>query len=136
MKAGPKKNGAPNIAKLRLDSIRLNAGTQTRAHIDDATVAEYAEAMARGDCFPPVVVFQNDGDVVLADGFHRVKAARRAKLKHLLAEIRQGGRSDALRFALGANHKHGLRRTNGDKRRAIEIALAEFGELSDRLLAE
>src|SRR5208283_3447748 len=131
MKATPNK-----IGRLRLDSIRLDAGTQTRAHIDDITVAEYAEAMLRGDRFPPVVVFQHDGDFVLADGFHRVKAARRAKLKQILAEVRQGVRSDALRFALGANHKHGLRRTNADKRRAVEMAIAGFGNLSDRLLAE
>jgi hypothetical protein len=65
-----------------------------------------------------------------------MKAARRAKLGHVLAEVRQGGRKDALRFALGANHKHGLRRTNGDKRRAVEMAVAEFGNLSDGLLAE
>ena len=90
----------------------------------------------RGDRFPPVVVFQNDGEFIMADGFHRAKAARRARLKHILAEIRQGSRKDALRFALGANHKHGLRRTNGDKRRAVELALAEFGNQSDRLLAE
>ena len=130
------KNGSARTAKLKLDAIRLDAGTQTRTHIDDATVAEYAEAMARGDRFPPVVVFQNDGEFIMADGFHRHKSAQRARFKHLLAEIRQGSRNDALRFALGANHKHGLRRTNGDKRRAVELALAEFGNQSDRLLAE
>jgi hypothetical protein len=136
MKTNPVKNDAGRAVKLRLDSIRLDAGTQTRAHIDDATVAEYAEAMVQGDRFPPVVVFQNRGDFIMADGFHRVKAGRRAKLKHIMAEVRQGGRSDALRFALGANDKHGLRRTNGDKRRAVEMALAEFGKLSDRLISE
>ncbi|MGO8928448.1 MAG: ParB/RepB/Spo0J family partition protein [Limisphaerales bacterium] len=130
------RNGEAKVTKLRLDAIRLDAGTQTRAHIDDATVAEYAEAMARGDRFPPVVVFQNNGEFIMADGFHRHKAAHRARLKHILAEIRKGTRKDALRFALGANHKHGLRRTNGDKRRAVELALAEFGSQSDRLLAE
>jgi hypothetical protein len=136
MKKTPGRNGEVKAVRLRLDSIRLDAGTQTRAHIDDITVAEYAEAMLRGDRFPPVVVFQHDGDFILADGFHRVKAARRAKLKHILAEVRQGARSDALRFALGANHKHGLRRTNADKRRAVEMAIAAFGNLSDHLLAD
>src|SRR5208283_2317669 len=131
MKATPNK-----IGRLKLDSIRLDAGTQTRAHIDDATVAEYAEAMAHGDRFPPVIVFQNNGEFIMADGFHRHKAAHRARLKHLLAEIRQGSRKDALRFALGANHKHGLRRTNGDKRRAVEMALAEFGNLSDHFISD
>lgn len=57
------RKGEAKVVKLRLDSIRLNSGTQTRAHIDDGTVAEYAEAMVRGDRFPPVVVFQNGGDV-------------------------------------------------------------------------
>ena len=122
--------------KLRLDRIRLDVSVQVRAHIDQNTVEEYAAAMLRGDHFPPVIVFQDGGEFILADGWHRVKAARLAKLKHILAEIRQGSRQDALRFALGANHKHGLRRTNGDKRRAVEIALTEFGKLSDRLLAE
>lgn len=121
---------------LKLESICLNEGTQTRAHIDENTVAEYAEAMVRGDQFPPVVVFENDGKFILADGFHRHRAARRAKLTHILAEVRDGGHQDALKFALGANHKHGLRRTNADKRRAVEMALAEFSNLSDRLLAQ
>jgi hypothetical protein len=130
------RNGEAKVAKLRLDSIRLDAGTQTRAHVDDSVVGEYAEAMVRGDHFPPVVVFQNNGDIIMADGFHRFRAARRARLTHILAEVRQGSCKDALRFALGANHKHGLRRTNADKRRAVELALAAFGNQSDHLLAE
>jgi hypothetical protein len=130
------RNGEAKVAKLRLDSIRLDAGTQTRAHVDDSVVGEYAEAMVRGDRFPPVVVFQNNGDIIMADGFHRFRAARRARLTHILAEIRKGTRKDALRFALGANHKHGLRRTNGDKRCAVKLALAEFGNLSDNFISE
>jgi len=110
------RNGKAKVAKLRLDAIRLDAGTQTRAHIDDCTVAEYSEAMLRGDRFPPVVVFQNDGEFIVADGWHRVRTACRAKLGHILAEVRPGGRKDALRFALGCNQKHGLRRSNADKR--------------------
>ena len=137
MKTKPAKSRKVRIVKLRLDLIRLDAGTQTRAHIDDSIVLDYSEAMARDDRLPPVVVFQSEnGDFILADGFHRVRAARHAKLGHILGEVRQGGRPDALRFALGANHKHGLRRTNGDKRRAVEIALAEFGNQSDRLLGQ
>jgi len=130
------RNGKAKATKLRLDLICIDAGTQTRAHIDENTVAEYAEAMRRGDHFPPLVVFQDDGNFILADGFHRHRAARRAKLKSLFAEVRHGSRKDALKFALGANHKHGLRRTNADKRRAVEMAIAEFENLSDRLLGE
>jgi uncharacterized ParB-like nuclease family protein len=140
MKPLVNRNGETKPTKLKLDAIRLDAEIQTRVHIDESVVLEYSEDMARGDRFPPVVVFQVDqvdrGDFILVDGFHRLKAARRAKLGQILAEVRRGSRPDALRFALGANHKHGLRRTNGDKRRAVEMALAEFGNQSDRLLAE
>lgn len=140
MKPLVNRNGETKPTKLKLNAIRLDAEFQTRAHIDESVVLEYSKAMARGDRFPPVVVFQIDqadpGEITLVDGFHRVKAARRAKLGQILAEVRRGSRPDALRFALGANHKHGLRRTNGDKRRAVEMALAEFGNQSDHLLAE
>jgi hypothetical protein len=72
----------------------------------------------------------------LADGWHRVMAARRARLTRIQVEIRPGSRKDALRFALGCNQAHGLRRSNADKRRCVEVALAEFGSWSDRLLAD
>jgi Icc-related predicted phosphoesterase len=67
MKTKSVRNGKAKVAKLRLDAIRLDAGTQTRAHIDDCTVAEYSEAMARGDRFPPVIVFQSNGPFIMAD---------------------------------------------------------------------
>jgi hypothetical protein len=136
MKPTQNRNGASRLVKLKLDSIRLDAGTQTRSRLDEMVVSDYAEAMIRGDRFPPVIVFKSNGEFIMADGFHRAKAARKARLTHILAELRKGTRRDALRFALGANHKHGLRRSNLDKRRAVEIALTEFENLSDHLLSE
>jgi len=38
--------------------------------------------------------------------------------------------------ALLANAANGLRRSNADKRRCVEIALKEFGKLSSRAIAE
>jgi ParB-like chromosome segregation protein Spo0J len=126
---------------LPLAEIVMSAGTQVRQAINTDTVAEYAEAMERGDKFPPVVVFhvvegQGRG-YVLADGFHRWTAAKRNDETHILADVRQGTRLDALKFALGANTTHGLRRTNADKRQAVRVALAEpkLSKLSNRLLA-
>ena len=63
-------------------------------------------------------------------------AARQLGLLDILADIRPGGRIDALKAALSANSAHGIRRTNQDKRRAVEIALREFGKLSSRQIAE
>jgi hypothetical protein len=41
----------------------------------------------------------------------------------------------ALQHALAANQTHGLRRTNADKRRAVELALDRWPDKSDREIA-
>ena len=130
------KQGPTRIARLRLPLIRTDAGTQSRSAINETTVAEYAERMIAGDRFPPVVIFLNNGDYLLADGFHRLLARKLAKFERIDAEVRQGTRLDALKFSLSANHQHGLRRTNEDKRHAVEIALCEFPGWADRAIAQ
>ena len=57
--------------------------------------------------------------VWLADGFHRYWAAMAIEAKDLLCEVRQGTVRDAILYSVGANAKHGLRRTNADKRKAV-----------------
>jgi len=121
--------------KINLDLINSRAGTQIRASISSETVDEYANAMTAGDIMPPVVVFHDGNEYILADGFHRVMAATRIGWKEIRAEVKKGTKSDALRFALSANTTHGLKRTNADKRRSAELALAEWPDLSDRELA-
>jgi hypothetical protein len=136
MKAKRSKTGALHTARLNLDSIRTNAGTQTRARIDEMVVSDYAERMIAGDRFPPVTLFRDNGENFLADGFHRVHAARKARFKTIAADVRQGSRTDALKFSLQANHAHGLRRSSEDKRFATSLALREFPHLSDRAIAD
>jgi hypothetical protein len=41
------------------------------------------------------------------------------------AEVRTGSRRDAVRYSVGANSVHGLRRTNEDKRREVQTLLAD-----------
>jgi len=118
------------IKKLKVTEINMTAGTQIRASLDDATVQEYATAMQEGVSFPPAIVFEDGGQHFLADGFHRVTAALRNHRNEFEFDVRTGGRSEALRFALSANAQHGLRRTNADKRRSVELALAEWPRLS------
>jgi hypothetical protein len=66
------------------------------AHLDAARVERYATAL---DELPPVVVFDTGEGLLLADGYHRVAAARRRGAETVDAEIRRGSRSDALRYA-------------------------------------
>lgn len=124
--------------QIALADLRLDGGTQPRAAIDYALVSDYAEQVRAGAIFPAVVVFYDGTDYWLADGFHRVKAAREAQLEAIVADVRQGTREDAVWFSCGANQAHGLRRTNMDKRRAVAAALkhAMAAGLSDRAIAE
>lgn len=121
---------------LSLSLLNMEAGTQTRNIVNEGTVKEYANVMSDEAVFPPIIVYKEGEIYYLADGFHRVRAAQQIGLKELDADVRQGTRKDALKFALGANDKHGLRRTAIDKRKCVDIALAEFGELSDRQIAD
>ncbi len=116
--------------RLKLTEIVTDAGTQVRAGLNDATVADYAEAQAAGAKFPPVIVFYDGSRYVAADGFHRIAAALRIGAAHIEGDVRKGGKTEALKFALGCNAHHGLRRTNADKRHAVELALREFPKAS------
>lgn len=116
-------------------------GLQTRVALDERTVSEYADAMREGAEFPPVMVFEENGKMWLADGFHRVEAATRAGQSHIEATVTSGNFIDALKYALSCNARHGKRVTNEDKQNAMRIAWenreALFGgEPSGSLLAE
>lgn len=123
---------------LELEQIRLDGGTQSRVELNQDTVAEYRQAFMDGAVFPPVVVFFDGANYWLADGFHRYFGARDAGESALHAEIINGTQRDALLYSLKANATHGLKRTNADKRKAIETLLkdTEWSQWSDRKIAE
>jgi hypothetical protein len=113
------------IRTVPLDSVRINGGTQSRVELSQSTIAEYAEAIRFGTDLPPVAMFFDGAAFWLADGFHRYHAHRQAGAMEISAEIRIGTQRDAVLFSVGANASHGLRRTNEDKRRAVETLLAD-----------
>ncbi len=117
---------------IPLTSIEFDSCTQLRAEINAQTVSDYADRMNEGDKFPPVDLFQVGDNYMIGDGWHRLLAYQKRGDVTAPAEIHQGGRADAIRFALGANAKHGMARSNADKRKAVEVALREWTNLSDR----
>ena len=109
-----------SVSYLKKESIQTK-GMQVRARLCEETVKEYAEAMAAGAKFPPVIVFHDGTNYWLADGFHRLEAWKRNGVNSIKAEVKEGNRIDALKFAFGANIGHGLRMSNEDKRQVVLI---------------
>lgn len=127
----------PQVAArdIPLTEISADAGAQLRKDgTDPSTVAEYADALEAGAVFPPVVLYFDGTGYHVADGFHRFEAARRIGREVILAEVREGSQRDAVLAAASANATHGLRRTNADKRHAVETLLRDpqWAQWSDR----
>jgi hypothetical protein len=115
------------IIELATDNILASAATQVRKKLDHTVIESYVEAIGNGAIFPPLVVFaEKDSDrYILADGFHRLHAFVNSEIGQCPVEVHEGGLHEALMWALGANDEHGLRRTNADKRNAVEMALKD-----------
>lgn len=125
------------MMQIELSKIAFDEGTQARARLDDTTVAAYAELMTEGGTLPPVTVFFDGSAYWLADGYHRVFAHRKIGALKIDADVKTGGRRDAVLYAVGANATHGLPRTAADKRKAVATLLAddEWSQWSDREIA-
>jgi len=116
-------------------TLTLDPEIQSRAQLDMIVIQEYAEAMASGAKFPPIKAIQQNGTIWVYSGFHRTQAAIKAGVG-ILAEIQPGTFQDAQYLAAAENQDHGLRRSNADKRRAVEHALIAKPEMSDRDIAQ
>ena len=112
--------------ELPIERIRLDGGTQSRAQINMAVVAEYAEEMQAGAQFPRPTVFHDGQNYWLVDGFHRLYAHKQAFPGYpMWCEVQDGTQRDAVLASLSVNATHGLRRTNADKRKAVETLLRD-----------
>lgn len=123
---------------IQLSAIRIDGGTQSREALNQATVAEYAEAMTEGVTFPPITLFFDGSNHWLVDGFHRYFAAKQVGFTDMPAEVLDGTQLDAQWASYTVNKDHGLRRSNADKRKAVMGALAHpYGKAkSDNQIAK
>jgi len=127
--------------KIDPKRIRIDCDTQLRLEMSETVIADYAEAMERGEEFPAILVFfdEETDEFIIADGFHRYHAHMRARPNDpILAEQELGTIEDAIWASLAANKSHGLQRTNADKRNAIKRALLHPRgcQLSNRQIAK
>jgi ParB-like chromosome segregation protein Spo0J len=87
------------MTELPLSEVLASPLVDPEAHLDWGQVTRYESELEQA---PPVVVFETEEGLLLADGYHRVAAARRRGLATIKAEVRQGTRRDALRYAAEA----------------------------------
>jgi ParB-like nuclease domain len=85
------------LRRLRIDAVLANPHVDPEAHLDPARVQHYVDA---GDDLEPVVVFETATGLLLVDGYHRVAAARLRGATTVPADVRQGSREEALRYAV------------------------------------
>ena len=107
------------MKNIALSSIRTDGDTQVRASLDQQIVAQYAEHMADGDHFPPIIVFHDGSEYWLADGFHRYFATKSNAKDEIEADVKTGTLQDAQLYAYGANSRRGLSMSDNDNRNII-----------------
>lgn len=126
------------LQSIALEQIKADESVQSRAQLDMITISEYQEALQNGtQSLPPITVFFDGAVFWLADGFHRLAAHKAANREEIACEVTLGSKRDAVLHSAVSNQSHGLRRTNLDKRRAIEMLLhdAEWRTWTDRHIA-
>lgn len=114
---------ADKVQQLKVKDITLDRDMQPRVSITQEAVDEYRERMEDGETFPPISVVKDGSTLYCVDGWHRVMAAKALKAKTIASVVTPGTRMDAIWVAAQANLRHGVRRTNADKRRAVALAL-------------
>jgi hypothetical protein len=77
-------------------------------HLDIQRVTIFSKIL---DEMPPVTIFRTPQGLLLADGYHRVAAARSLGRTAVQAVVFDGSREDALDFATGKAAEGGISRT-------------------------
>jgi hypothetical protein len=81
---------------VSIHDLDMNLLVDSEAHLDLERVERFTIVL---DELSPVVVFDTPEGLLLADGYHRVRAAERLGRVTVEADVRRGSRSDALRYA-------------------------------------
>ena len=104
-----------------------NIYTRARGSPWWAHVHAYAEEMKAGAKFPPIMVGEYEGRLIVVDGYHRVGACKELKIEFINGSIKKYGSIKALvEDSVRANNHHGIRYTPQDKAHIARM-LEEYG---------
>jgi ParB/RepB/Spo0J family partition protein len=102
--------------KLKIDDIRIDPTIQVRESLDRDLIAVYQETFEQ---LPPILVMKMNGKLTLADGWHRLSAARELGHTSIEASVVQGDRARAIAAAVVSNCRHGNPLTMRERREGI-----------------
>lgn len=120
------------MTKLKIIDLRADSTLRqvVRGKIDDDVVERYTTAMRAGlwdfaRSLEPITAFFDGEGYWLADGYHRVIAAKRVPWSEVEVEVHQGTARDALWHAFSANAQHGHARSRDDVGRILRAIFAD-----------
>jgi hypothetical protein len=113
------------LAKIPLDKISVRKDMFYRAELKQNVVDAYARGISVWGVKSALDVFDVDGELILADGFHRAAAYAKAGVPDVVVKIRKGTLEDAQMFSILANRDHGYRQSKDDR----EVAMAAYARL-------
>lgn len=124
--------------RIPLQDIKLHPQLQCRVlGYDWTTLDDYIHSLQKGEVFPPIDVFDVEGELFLVDGFHRYKSHEKVGVVDIEATLHTGSFEDALHFArYKANRKNGMRMSTEDKRSIVLSTLKDekYSSLTTREL--
>jgi ParB-like chromosome segregation protein Spo0J len=115
------KDGKVVDFEIELDKLEA-PGATSRARVETALVGSFADLMTMGVKLPPLEVYFDGTTFWLADGFHRVAAARKLNRTTMPAMVMPGDKMRALLALLAANKAS---RSDDDKRHVAHLALTD-----------
>jgi ParB-like chromosome segregation protein Spo0J len=99
-------------------------------HTIEEKVQEYQEAMAEGQEFPPITVWDKDGHYWLIDGMHRLLASKRLGKETIKAEVVElENELEARILAIEKNASHGIPLDKEEKRELARLLYADGVEI-------
>jgi len=87
------------MVRLKIVDILETSPVDPEGHLDPERVEGYRRSI---DLLDPVVVFETEDGLLLADGYHRIAAAVREGRATIEGEVRKGSRTEALAYAAAA----------------------------------
>ena len=121
----PDWSNRADILAVSIDKITIDTNVSPRSQLNDEVVEKLEKALASGSVLPPMIAFQTEDGIILADGHHRFRAHQQYGSTEVEVEVRYGSAREAGHYALYVNTRHGAKLSRKEVRTAIRKLLGD-----------